>query len=44
MDGEKINNVMTALKTFVDQVKSDDERVGLIEFYSRSMSWRRSMS
>ncbi|MFN8598114.1 MAG: substrate-binding and VWA domain-containing protein [Anaerolineae bacterium] len=34
MDGEKINNVKTALKTFVDQVKSDDERVGLIEFYS----------
>ncbi len=34
MDGEKINNVKTALRTFVDQIQSDAERVGLIQFYS----------
>jgi Ca-activated chloride channel family protein len=34
MSGEKLDNVKVALKTFVDQIKSDDERVGMIEFYS----------
>ena len=34
MEGTKLSNVQTALKTFIDQVKSDDERIGLIEFYS----------
>ena len=34
MEGTKLSNVQTALTTFIDQVKSDDERIGLIEFYS----------
>jgi len=34
MEGEKIDNVKEALATFLDQIKSDAERVGLIEFYS----------
>ena len=34
MQGDKLSNVQTALTTFIDQVKSDDERIGLIEFYS----------
>jgi Ca-activated chloride channel homolog len=34
MEGDKLSSVQTALKTFIDQVKSDDERIGLIEFYS----------
>jgi Ca-activated chloride channel family protein len=34
MEGDKLNNVKEALSTFLDQVKSDEERVGLIEFYS----------
>jgi Ca-activated chloride channel homolog len=34
MEGEKINNVKDALATFLDQIKSDEERVGLIEFYT----------
>ena len=34
MEGEKIDNVKEALTTFLDQIKSDEERVGLIEFYS----------
>ncbi len=32
MEGEKIQNVKEALSTFLDQIKSDNERVGLIEF------------
>jgi Ca-activated chloride channel homolog len=34
MEGEKLTNVKAALATFLDQIKSDEERVGLIEFYS----------
>ena len=34
MEGEKIDNVKEALATFLDQIKSDEERVGLIEFYN----------
>src|SRR5512143_2155763 len=34
MEGEKIENVKQALATFLDQIKSNEERVGLIEFYS----------
>ncbi len=34
MEGDKINRVIEALQTFLDQVKSDEERVGLIEFAS----------
>jgi Ca-activated chloride channel family protein len=34
MEGEKIDNVKEALATFLDQIKSDEERVGLIEFYT----------
>lgn len=34
MEGEKLSNVQTALATFIDQIQSNDERVGLIEFYS----------
>jgi Ca-activated chloride channel family protein len=34
MEGTKLDNVKTALKTFIDQIPSNDERVGLIEFYS----------
>lgn len=34
MEGIKLSNVQTALTTFIDQIPSDDERVGLIEFYS----------
>ncbi len=34
MEGTKLSNVQSALTTFIDQVKSDDERIGLIEFYS----------
>ena len=32
MEGAKLANVQTALTTFLDQIKSDEERVGLIEF------------
>jgi len=35
MEGDKLNSVIEALNTFLDQVKSDEERVGLIEFYSQ---------
>ncbi len=34
MEGEKIDNVKEALTTFLDQIKSDEERVGLFEFYN----------
>jgi Ca-activated chloride channel family protein len=34
MEGEKLENVKAALATFLDQIKSNEERVGLIEFYS----------
>jgi Ca-activated chloride channel family protein len=34
MAGEKIENVKEALATFLDQIKSNEERVGLFEFYS----------
>ena len=34
MEGDKLTNVKEALTTFLDQIKSDDERVGLIEFYN----------
>jgi Ca-activated chloride channel family protein len=34
MAGEKLDNVKQALATFLDQIKSNDERVGLIEFYN----------
>jgi len=34
MEGDKIDNVKQALTTFLDQIKSDQERVGLIEFYN----------
>jgi Ca-activated chloride channel homolog len=34
MEGDKLDNVKEALTTFLDQIKSDDERVGLIEFYN----------
>ena len=34
MRGEKLDNVKEALTTFLDQIKNDSERVGLIEFYS----------
>lgn len=34
MEGEKIENVKEALATFLDQIKSDEERVGLFEFYN----------
>lgn len=34
MEGEKIENVKEALATFLDQIKSNNERVGLIEFYN----------
>lgn len=34
MEGEKIRNVKEALTTFLDQIKSNEERVGLIEFYN----------
>ncbi len=34
MEGDKIARVIDALQTFLDQVKSDEERVGLIEFAS----------
>jgi Ca-activated chloride channel family protein len=33
MEGEKLDNVKIALRTFIDQIQSDQERVGLIEFY-----------
>ena len=36
MRGEKIQNAQTALRTFVDQIEGDLERVGLIEFSSRA--------
>ncbi len=32
MEGEKIDNVKQALATFLDEIQSDEERVGLIEF------------
>jgi Ca-activated chloride channel family protein len=34
MEGEKIENVKEALATFLDQIKSSEERVGLVEFYN----------
>ena len=34
MEGDKIENVQTALATFLDQIKSNEERVGLFEFYN----------
>jgi Ca-activated chloride channel family protein len=34
MEGDKIDNVKVALRTFVDQIKSDSERVGMIQFFS----------
>jgi Ca-activated chloride channel family protein len=34
MEGDKMENVKEALATFLDQIKSNDERVGLIEFYN----------
>jgi Ca-activated chloride channel family protein len=34
MEGEKIDNVQEALTTFLDQIKSNEERVGLFEFYN----------
>ena len=34
MEGQKLTNVQAALQTFLDQMKSDAERVGLFEFYS----------
>lgn len=37
MEGEKLDRVIEALQTFLDQIKSDDERVGLIEFSSDVM-------
>jgi Ca-activated chloride channel family protein len=35
MAGDKINNVKQALKIFVDQIQSDQERVGMILFSSQ---------
>ncbi len=37
MAGEKLDRVKEALQTFLDQVKSDEERVGLVEFASDVM-------
>ncbi len=34
MSGDKINNVKDALKTFVDQIQNDQERVGMVLFSS----------
>ncbi len=34
MEGDKIENVKEALATFLDQIKSNEERVGLFEFYN----------
>ncbi len=34
MEGQKLDNVKAALKTFIGQIKSDDERVGMFEFSS----------
>lgn len=34
MEGDKMENVKEALATFLDQIKSDEERVGLFEFYN----------
>jgi Ca-activated chloride channel family protein len=34
MEGQKLANVQEALQTFLDQIKSDAERVGLIEFFT----------
>jgi Ca-activated chloride channel family protein len=34
MEGSKLDNVKEALDIFLDQIKSDEERVGLIEFNS----------
>ncbi len=34
MEGDKLDNVKVALRTFIDQIKSDSERVGLIQFYT----------
>ncbi len=34
MEGAKMDNVKEALALFVEQIKGDDEAVGLIEFYS----------
>jgi Ca-activated chloride channel family protein len=34
MDGEKLDNAQAALKTFLAQIPTDQERVGLVEFNS----------
>jgi Ca-activated chloride channel homolog len=34
MNGEKLDNAQTALKTFLAQIPTDQERVGLVEFNS----------
>jgi Ca-activated chloride channel homolog len=34
MDGDKLNNAQTALRAFLAQILSDQERVGLVEFNS----------
>jgi Ca-activated chloride channel family protein len=34
MEGDKIRNVKEALQAFVEQIKGDEEAVGLVEFYS----------
>lgn len=34
MEGEKLDNVKVALQTFLDQMKSDAERVGFFEFFT----------
>ncbi|HZY43638.1 MAG TPA: VWA domain-containing protein, partial [Anaerolineae bacterium] len=34
MEGEKLDNVKVALRTFIDQIKSDSEHMGLIQFYT----------
>ena len=33
MEGEKLENVKEALRTFVQQIEGEDERVGLVEFW-----------
>ncbi len=34
MEGDKIDNVRTALQTFVDQIKGTQDRVGMVQFSS----------
>jgi Ca-activated chloride channel family protein len=36
MEGDKLANVKVALRTFIDQIKSDSERVGMIQFFSNA--------